>query len=87
MKPIDIEILGKKYHLRSDNPEKIRQYARYINEHLEELYHKFNTVDQHKLFVLYLLQLTEKYFDEKEQNEKLSKQSEDFKALLDKIEI
>jgi cell division protein ZapA (FtsZ GTPase activity inhibitor) len=87
MKPIDIEILGKRYHLRSDNPEKIRQYAKYINEHLEELYQKFNTVDQHKVFVLYLLRLTEKYFDEKAQNEKLSKQSEEMTALLEKIDI
>jgi cell division protein ZapA (FtsZ GTPase activity inhibitor) len=79
--------LGKKYHLRSDNPEKIRQYAEHINKHLEELNQKFNTVDQHKLFVLYLLQLTEKYFDEKEENEKLSKQSEEMKALLENIEI
>ncbi len=83
---IEIKILGRKYFFRSDNPEKLKKNAEYFESQLESLKEKFNTVDQHKLFVLYSLNLIEQYFSEKEMREKLEKELEQINGMLGKIE-
>ena len=79
MQSTEVVILGKKYYFKTDDPQKIRDHAEYLNEQLEDLNKKFNTVDQSKLYVLFSMLLTEKYFSEIEKNK-------DFEELIVKIE-
>ena len=87
MKSIEVEILGKKYYFKTDNPVKLREHAEYLDSQLEELYEKFNTIDQNKLYVLYSLILTEKYLAEVEKNKILSQSSKKIDHLLDELTI
>ena len=87
MKSIEVEILGKKYYFKTDNPVKLRENAEYLDSQLEELYEKFNTIDQNKLYVLYSLILTEKYLAEVEKNKILSQSSKKIDNLLDELTI
>lgn len=87
MKSIEVEILGKKYYFKTDNPVKLREHAEYLDSQLEELYEKFNTIDQNKLYVLYSLMLTEKYLAEVEKNKILSQSSKKIDHLLDELTI
>jgi cell division protein ZapA (FtsZ GTPase activity inhibitor) len=64
MKSIEIELLGRKYFFRSDDPEKLQETAKHLESQLEELNSRFNTVDQNKLFVLYALMITEKMLND-----------------------
>lgn len=82
MKSIEIELLGRKYFFRSDNPEKLQETARYLESQLEELNSRFNTVDQNKLFVLYALMITEKYLSTSENNKELNKEFEQITNML-----
>ncbi len=87
MKSIEVEILGKKYYFKTDNPVKLREHVEYLDSQLEELYEKFNTIDQNKLYVLYSLILTEKYLAEVEKNKILSQSSKKIDNLLDELTI
>ncbi len=82
MKSIEIELLGRKYFFRSDNPEKLQETAKYLESQLEELNNRFNTVDQNKLFVLYALMITEKYLSSTENNKELNKEFEQITNML-----
>ena len=84
MKSVEIILLGKKYFFKSDHPEKLKKCGEFLNSQLEELNKKFNTVDQNKLFVLYSLILTEKYFSEIDANKKLSQKMNQINSLLNR---
>ena len=86
MKSVAFEILGKKYYFKSDTPDKLLKCANHIASEVEDLNKKFNTVNQSKLFVLYSLLLTEKYFDEIEKNKNLTKEIEQINELLKHID-
>ncbi|HPR16869.1 MAG TPA: cell division protein ZapA [Candidatus Cloacimonadota bacterium] len=85
MKSVEVVLLGKKYFFRSDEPEKLQKTAKYLEEQLKELNERFNTVDQMKLYVMYSLIITQKYFTEKEKNKKLDDESELINRLLSDV--
>lgn len=85
MKSVEIELLGRKYFFKSDNPEGLMDTAKYLDQQLLELNERFNTVDQTKLFVMYSLMITEKYFTEKENNKKLNSEIEQISKLLNGV--
>ena len=87
MKSIEIKILGRTYYFRSDEPEKLKETAEYVENQLEKLNERFNTVDQNKLLVLYAISITEKYLSEINEHKDLSEKFEQINDLLDKIEI
>ena len=87
MIPVELKILGKRYFFKSDNPEKLKENAKYLEAKLEELKERFNTVDQKKIFVLFSLNLIEQYFSEKEDKEKLEIELEQINELLGEVEI
>ena len=87
MKSIEIKILGRTYYFRSDEPEKLNETAEYVENQLEKLNERFNTVDQNKLLVLYAISITEKYLSEIDEHNNLSEKFEQINNLLDKIEI
>jgi cell division protein ZapA (FtsZ GTPase activity inhibitor) len=82
MKSVEIELLGRKYFFKSDNPEDLKNTAKYLDQQLLELNERFNTVDQMKLFAMYSLMITENYFTEKENNKKLNSEIEQINKLL-----
>ena len=86
MKTVEVEILGKKYYIKSNNPDELLKHAEYLGTQLEELNEKFNTVDQSKLFVLHALILIENYFNELEINKNLSGELKQLNELLNKFE-
>lgn len=85
MKPVEIVLLGRKYFFKSDNPEELQSTAKYLNQQLLQLNERFNTVDQTKLFAMYSLMITEKYFTEKENNKKLNHELEQINKLLNNL--
>lgn len=87
MKSIEVVLLGKKYFFKSDNPEQLQKTARYLEEQLEKLNDRFNTVDQMKLYVMYSLMMTQKYFTEKENNKKLIEEFEQVSKQLEGLEL
>ena len=87
MNSIEIKILGRTYYFRSDEPEKLKETAEYVENQLEKLNERFNTVDQNKLLVLYAISITEKYLSEIDEHNNLSEKFEQINDLLDKIEI
>ena len=87
MKSIEIKILGRTYYFRSDEPEKLKKTAEYVENQLEKLNERFNTVDQNKLLVLYAISMTEKYISENDDYKNLSEKLEQINNLLDNIEI
>lgn len=87
MKSIEIKILGRTYYFRSDEPEKLIETAEYVENQLEKLNERFNTVDQNKLLVLYALSMTEKYLSEIDDYKNLSEKLDQINNLLDNIEI
>jgi cell division protein ZapA (FtsZ GTPase activity inhibitor) len=87
MKSIEIKILGRTYYFRSDEPEKLKATAEYVENQLDKLNERFNTVDQNKLLVLYAISITEKYLSEIDEHNNLSEKFEQINNLLDKIEI
>ncbi|MBT3169093.1 MAG: cell division protein ZapA [Candidatus Cloacimonetes bacterium] len=87
MNSVEIEILGKKYFFKTENPEKLKKTATYLKEQLEKMNEKYNTVDQHKLFVLYALRLTEQYFENENVNEKLTVELDNIAKLMVDVEI
>lgn len=87
MRSIEIKILGRTYYFRSDEPEKLHKTARYVEEQLEKLNERFNTVDQNKLLVLYAISMTEKYLSEIDDYKNLSTKIEQINDLLDNIDI
>ena len=86
MKSIEIKILGRTYYFRSDEPEKLKETAEYVDNQLEMLNERFNTVDQNKLLVLYALSMTEKYLSEIDDYKNLTEKFEQINDLLDNIE-
>ncbi len=87
MRSIEVEILGKKYYLKSDNPDKLKDHVNYLVSQLEELNKKYNTIDQNKLFVLYSLTMTEMYFNEIEKNKRYENEKEQIDSLLNQITL
>ncbi|MBN2460106.1 MAG: cell division protein ZapA [Candidatus Cloacimonetes bacterium] len=86
MQTVEVNILGKKFYLKSDDPQKLLERVRYLESNLEELNARFNTVDQTKLYVLYSLTLLESYLTEVEKNKELNSQVEKITELMQKLE-
>ena len=85
MKTVDIEIFGKKYYIKTNEPDKVLQKANILNKKLEELNEKFNTVDYNKLFVLYMLILLDEMDDMEHKNQKLCQKLKQVEDLLNAL--
>jgi len=83
VKPVEIEILGKRYYLRTDEPEELQKLAKVLESQLEELNEKYKTAEQHKLFVLNSLQILKQLSEISEKNRKLEEQLEQINSLLE----
>lgn len=55
MKSVDVEIFGRKYHLRTDKPEELQATAKAIDQELRHLSELYENLDYSKLLLLLLL--------------------------------
>ena len=85
MKTVEIEIFGKKYYIKSNEPEEVLKKSGLINSQLEELNEKFNTVDYNKLFVLYMLILHDRLESEQKVSDELKRKLQQLDTLLNEV--
>lgn len=71
METVYVEVFGKKYPFRGEDPEKIRQYAEYLNDLLVDISSKYGLVNYQESMVMICMLITENYFTIKEQKEVL----------------
>ncbi len=86
MDSITVEIYGKKYKFKGEDTLKIEEYAKFLNLILNDLDNKYNIPDASKLFLLAALNISEKYFELKEQNAKLSEDLENLHQQINLID-
>ena len=87
MQTVEVELLGKKYYFKSDDPAELIARVKMLEKELEELNSRYNTVDQTKLFVLYSLKLLDQYLSEKDKNEKLKLEYEKIEEVMQELEL
>ncbi len=85
MKTVEIEIFGKKYYIKTNEPEEVLKKSQIINAQLEDLNQKFNTVDYNKLFVLYMLILHDRLDTEQKLNIDLKQKFGQVENLLNDL--
>jgi len=78
MQTAEVCILGKTYRLRTDNPDKLREYASYLNSTLDDIAAKYGLVDAKDTLTLAGMILTEQLFH-------LSEDSTQLKKEIDKL--
>jgi cell division protein ZapA (FtsZ GTPase activity inhibitor) len=74
MQTVEVVIFGKKFRLRSENPEQLKEYAAYLNSTLDEIAAKYGLVDAKDTLTLAGMILTEKLFQQTETSENLKKE-------------
>lgn len=80
MKPVEVEIFGRRYNLRSDNPTQTQKLANAISQQIEELYDKYEQLDFSRLLLL-------ASFAREEKLQNLTKQNEELRAELDRVNL
>jgi len=69
----DIEIHGRRYRLKGDSVQKVKQCADYLNLLIDQIESKFDIFDRDKLFVLSAMTIAEELLDTKQELEELKK--------------
>ncbi|PID28973.1 MAG: hypothetical protein CSB55_02585 [Candidatus Cloacimonadota bacterium] len=85
MHSVDVEIFGKMYRLKTDNPERILKCAEFLNNELNAIYKKFPTVDTGRIVALGAMIITEKMFLLQEENAKLKSASDKVNSAIDNV--
>jgi cell division protein ZapA (FtsZ GTPase activity inhibitor) len=85
MNSVEVEIFGRKYRLRSDDPQLTTSIAEAINAQIEELREKYETLDFTKLLLLISLQQQESIIRLSEKNQELSKDLDRLNQMISKI--
>ena len=83
MKSVDVEIFGRQYRLRGDDPEAVRRYAEYLNTELNELAQRVPFTDSSKVLTLGAMVVTEQLFAERARVETMQKEIDRLRGLLD----
>ncbi|MEA1972105.1 MAG: cell division protein ZapA [Candidatus Cloacimonadota bacterium] len=82
MHPVEIELYGKKYHLKSDDPDNIRKCASFLDSYISDVNKKLNIMDSAPLFLFSALFLTEDFLKLKADFDALSTKLERIEKLL-----
>ena len=82
MKSVEVEIYGRKFRLRGEDPEKINRIVEALNEQLEELNDKYNIIDQNQLFLLNSLNIAEQLIDLQDINMNLKEEIDRLNKLI-----
>lgn len=82
MKSIEIEIVGKKYRFRTDNPGQIKESAAHLNSLLDDITSKYGIIDSKDSLVLAAMDLADKLFQITEESRKLRQEMDELHSKI-----
>jgi len=85
MHSVEVEVFGKSYRLRGEDPQKIKKYAEFLDKELDALYKKFPTVDPNRIITLGAMIVTEKMFQLQAENAILKATIEKMKTQIENL--
>ena len=85
MTSIEVEILGRKYRLRIDDPNETKDIAKEIDDRLNKLQIQYETLDLSRLLLLCVMQMQKEIFELGKQNQNLSSEQERLNQMIGKI--
>ncbi|HAN40364.1 MAG TPA: cell division protein ZapA [Candidatus Cloacimonetes bacterium] len=85
MQSVEVEILGRKHRLRTDNPEQTKAVAEAIDNRLNELQVRYEMLDYSRLLLLAILQMQNEIFELDKNNQNLNKELEKLNQMIGKI--
>ncbi|MEN6444725.1 MAG: cell division protein ZapA [Candidatus Cloacimonas sp.] len=87
MQSVEVEIFGRRFRLRSDNPERTSKIAEEINNQIDDLSKHYDNLDFTKLLLLICLQQQEEVLTLGDKNRDLSSELDRLNQMLSKIMI
>lgn len=85
MQSIEVEILGRKHRLRTDDPEQTKAIAQAINSRLGKLQANYELLDFSRLLLLCALQMQQDIFLLDKKNQTLNSELEKLNQMIGKI--
>lgn len=85
MQSVEVEIYGRRFRLRSDDPLRTKKVADEINKQITELCEHYDSLDFAKLLLLVCLQQQEKVLSLGEKNRELSSDLERLNQMISMI--
>lgn len=85
MQSVEVEILGRKHRLRTDDPEQTKAVAKAIDSRLNDLQARYELLDYSRLLLLAILQMQNDIFELDKKNQNLNKELEKLNQMIGKI--
>lgn len=85
MQAVEVEIFGRRFRLRSDDPERTTKVAEALNEQIAELSKQYDNLDFTKLLLLICLQQQEQVQVLEDKNTELGSELERLNQMISKI--
>ncbi|MBI4686179.1 MAG: cell division protein ZapA [Nitrospirae bacterium] len=86
MKTIEVQILGKKYSVKTDEDEMyVKSLAKYVDEKLREIYNSAPTIDHFKAAMMASLGIADDFFKLRMQHESMEKIIEEKTKVLSSL--
>ena len=85
MQAVEVEIFGRRFRLRSDDPERTTKVAEALNEQIAELSKQYDNLDFTKLLLLICLQQQEQVLVLEDKNTELGSELERMNQMISKI--
>lgn len=85
MQAVEVEIFGRRFRLRSDDPERTTKVAEALNEQIAELSKQYDNLDFTKLLLLICLQQQEQVLVLEDKNTELGSELERLNQMISKI--
>ena len=85
MQSVEVEILGRKHRLRTDDPEQTKAVAKAIDSRLNDLQARYELLDYSRLLLLAVLQMQNDIFELDKKNQNLNKDLEKLNQMIGKI--
>ena len=82
MSSVEVEIYGRKYKLKGEDPNKLRLIADKLNSQLIELGEQYELLEYNKLLLLCSLQLQEKITELTKANQELKDELERMNQMI-----
>ncbi|MCB5262614.1 MAG: cell division protein ZapA [Candidatus Cloacimonetes bacterium] len=85
MKSVEVEIFGRQFRLRSDNPTRTLKIAQTLSQELTELYESYENLDFARLLLLACFQREDKLQTALEENQELKAELSRVNQMLESI--
>ena len=87
MESVEVEIFGRRFRLRSDDPERTKRVADEINNQIDALSKHYDNLDFTKLLLLICMQQQEEVLTLGDKNRALNSELERLNQMLSKLKI